>query len=306
MTPLFHPIIRPLNGTSEWIGDIVDLRVLVSVRRWIAVARWDWGDILHHGEHVFVLLLCTSDESRQPGEGYNDIWIEWMGLVEMGKELLDTMGLVLHHHQSLRTIRALTRHRKLGTVNYDVKLLCDSIIKSLFRQWWKRSHLWHRTHISILRTPSANHRRHDIISDCPPQALHLMIGSFACKNLIQHVLVRFLTCRHRIQHVMIGSLAWHDRFLEMSSSVPSCHDPFDCTRSPLRLWHSTSSNVMYWRQSNKETTTKTHYEMGDGVVDVNVKLTHRQIFISHGPFLCMSSSVPSCHGPLHSMLVSVP
>ena len=47
------------------------------------------------------------------------------------KELFDTIGLALHH--SLDTIRTLTRHRTLGTENYDVKISCDSIIQSLFR-----------------------------------------------------------------------------------------------------------------------------------------------------------------------------
>ena len=78
-------------------------------------------------EDVFVLIQCTSDVSRQRGEGYNDIR---MGLVEMGKELLNTMGLALRHHQSLRIIRTLTRHRKPGTENYDVKISRDSLIQS--------------------------------------------------------------------------------------------------------------------------------------------------------------------------------
>ena len=50
-----------------------------------------------------------------------------------GKELFDTLGLALHHDQSLHTIRTLTRHRKLETENYDVKISCDSIIQSLIR-----------------------------------------------------------------------------------------------------------------------------------------------------------------------------
>ena len=63
-------------------------------------------------EDVFVLLLCTSDVSRQRGEEDNDIWLEWKGLVEMGKELLDTTGLVLQHdhRQTLGTIYSLARH----------------------------------------------------------------------------------------------------------------------------------------------------------------------------------------------------
>ena len=39
-------------------------------------------------------------------------------LSRWGKELFDTIGLALHHHQSLHTIRTLTRHRKLGTENF--------------------------------------------------------------------------------------------------------------------------------------------------------------------------------------------
>ena len=31
----------------------------------------------------------------------------WMGLVEMDRELFGTMGLVLHHHQTLRTLHSL-------------------------------------------------------------------------------------------------------------------------------------------------------------------------------------------------------
>ena len=57
---------------------------------------------------------------------------------------------------------------------------------------------------------------------------------------------------------------------------------------------------------NIETTTKAHYEKIDGVVDENVKLTHRQIFVCRGPFLSMSSSVPTCHDLFLNMLVSVP
>ena len=79
---------------------------------------------------------------RQRGEWDNYIWVEWMRPIEMDRELLDTMDLVVHHHQSLHTIRTLTRHRKLETENYDVKISCDSIIQSLFRQWWMRSHIW--------------------------------------------------------------------------------------------------------------------------------------------------------------------
>ena len=67
---------------------------------------------------VFVLVVGVSGESRQRGEGDNDIW---MAIDEMGKDLLGTMGLVLHHRQSLRTIHNLTRHQKLGTENYEIQ-----------------------------------------------------------------------------------------------------------------------------------------------------------------------------------------
>ena len=62
---------------------------------------------------VFVLVVGVSDESREGSEGENDIWIEWMGLVEMGKELLDTTGLVLQHHhrETLRTIDSVAWDR---------------------------------------------------------------------------------------------------------------------------------------------------------------------------------------------------
>ena len=73
-------------------------------------------EILFQLGDVFVLVVGVSGESRQRGEGDNDIW---MGLVEMGKELVDTIGLALPHHHSLRTIRTLTRHRKLEPENYD-------------------------------------------------------------------------------------------------------------------------------------------------------------------------------------------
>ena len=48
-----------------------------------------------------------------------------MGLVEMGKELLDTTGLVLQHHhrQTLGTIYSLSRPRKFGTDNFDQNIL---------------------------------------------------------------------------------------------------------------------------------------------------------------------------------------
>ena len=189
-------------------NDSVNLRALVRVRRWIDVVRWGWGDILQEG--VFVLLLCTSEVSRQRGEGYNGIR---MGLVEMGKELVDTIGLALPHHQSLHTIRTLTRHRKLRTENYDVKISCDSIIQSLFRQWWKRPHIWQSTLTSILThihthsypysliSPSANPRRHDMsqivsirlcISSSTPE--HVMFRSSTCKNLVQPAMIRSLRC----------------------------------------------------------------------------------------------------------------
>ena len=68
-------------------------------------------EFFHLGD-VFVLVVGVSDESRQRGEWDNNIWIEWTGLVEMGKELLHTTGLVLQHHhrQTLGTIYSLTRH----------------------------------------------------------------------------------------------------------------------------------------------------------------------------------------------------
>ena len=66
---------------------------------------------------VFVLVVGVSDESRQRSEWDNYIWSEWARLVEMGKELLDTTGLVLQHHhrQTLGTIYSLAQHRELGT-----------------------------------------------------------------------------------------------------------------------------------------------------------------------------------------------
>ena len=89
-------------------------------------------DIFFHLWGVLILGVGTSDESRQRAEGDNDLR---MGLVELDRELFGTMGLVLHQHQTLRTLHSLTRRRKLGTEDYDVKILCDLIIQSLFRQW---------------------------------------------------------------------------------------------------------------------------------------------------------------------------
>ena len=54
---------------------------------------------------VFVLLQCTSDVSRQRGEWDNYTWIEWTRLVEVDRQLLDRVDLVVEHHQPLRTIR---------------------------------------------------------------------------------------------------------------------------------------------------------------------------------------------------------
>ena len=55
-------------------------------------------------------------------------------------------------------------------------------------------------------------------------------------------------------------------------------------------------------------TTPFHSECQCQAVELtqDAKLTHRQIFVWDGPFLDTSSSVRSCHGPLVSMLVSVP
>ena len=74
---------------------------------------WIEEEIFFNLTDVFFLVVGISDESRQRGERDNGIWIECTGLVEMDKELLDTIGLVLHHHQSVRTIHSLTPHRKL-------------------------------------------------------------------------------------------------------------------------------------------------------------------------------------------------
>ena len=118
-------------------------------------------------QDVFVLLQCRPNVSRQRGEGYNDIR---MGLVEIVKELVDTIGLARHHHQSLHTIHTHThtQRRKPGTENYDLKISCDSKIQYLLSQWWKRPHIWYSTlksiltHISSLISPSANPPRHDM------------------------------------------------------------------------------------------------------------------------------------------------
>ena len=70
-------------------------------------------EIFFNLRDVFILVVRISDESRQRGEGDNNIWIE-LGRVEMGKEVLDTTGLVLqqHHRQTLRTIQTLALHLK--------------------------------------------------------------------------------------------------------------------------------------------------------------------------------------------------
>ena len=70
-------------------------------------------EIFFNLRDVFILVVGTSDESRQRDEGETDIWIEWMGLIEIGNELIDTKGLVLQHHQrqTLCTIDSLARHR---------------------------------------------------------------------------------------------------------------------------------------------------------------------------------------------------
>ena len=147
-----------------------------------------------------------------------------------------------------------------------------------------------------------------------------MIRSSTYKNLIQPVMVRTLTCHHRFLNISAPVPTCHDRFLNMQGSVPTCKDPFhhisssvpSCRhlflrrRSPLRLEQPSSSITMYNRLYNTETTTKAHYEKIGGIVDENVKLTHPQIFVCHGLFLSMSSSVPACHDLFLNMLVSVP
>ena len=104
-------------------------------------------------QDVFVLLQCRPNVSRQRGEGYND---KRMGLVEIVKELVDTIGLALHHHQSLHTIRTLTQRRKLGTENYHVKISCDSKIQSLLSQWWNLTFGRAHSNPYSLISPSAN------------------------------------------------------------------------------------------------------------------------------------------------------
>ena len=76
-------------------------------------------EIFFHLGDVFVVDVGVFDESRERGEWDNNISIESTGPVEMGKEPLDTISLALRHRQSIRT---LTRPRKLGTENYDVKI----------------------------------------------------------------------------------------------------------------------------------------------------------------------------------------
>ena len=65
-------------------------------------------------QDVILLVVGISDESRERGEGDNDIWVEWLGLVEMGKKMLHTADLVLQHHQrqAVRTIHTLAPHCK--------------------------------------------------------------------------------------------------------------------------------------------------------------------------------------------------
>ena len=55
-------------------------------------------EIFFHLADVFVIVVDVSYESRQRGEGDYDIRSEWTGLVEMGKELLDRMFMLLQHH----------------------------------------------------------------------------------------------------------------------------------------------------------------------------------------------------------------
>ena len=93
---------------------------------------------------AYILVVGTTGASRQRGEGDNDIR---MGLVELDRELFGTMGLVLHHHQTLHTLHSLTMHRKLGTEDYDVKILCDSIIVLIKAVVELVSHLREDTHI---------------------------------------------------------------------------------------------------------------------------------------------------------------
>ena len=113
-------------------------------------------DIFFHLWGVLFLGVGTSDESRQRGEGDNDIR---MGLVELDRELFGTTGLVLNRLQTLRTLHSLPRRRTLGTEDYDVKILCDSIIQSLLRQWSNWCQILEGAIISLLRSsPSATHR----------------------------------------------------------------------------------------------------------------------------------------------------
>ena len=141
LSHVLHLCFTQLLGHSTvHRNDSVDLRALVRVRRWIDVVRRGWGDILHaFVRKMFRRMPLLSFNARLMYLGSE---MKGITIYGWGKELFDTIGLALQHHHSLHTIRTLTRHRKLETENYDVKISCDSIIQSLLSQWRMRSHIW--------------------------------------------------------------------------------------------------------------------------------------------------------------------
>ena len=156
-----------------------------------------------------------------------------------------------------------------------------------------------------------------------------MLSSLPCHQL-------FLNMSPRFHHFMIRSLAYHHRVLELSSSVPSSYDPVFRKISPLRHWHSTSSNLlqltttqrlMYCGQYTTETITKAYYEIGEGAVTkiwrsliikflsvIACSFPCRHLFqhvmvrflTCHPLLLSMSAPVPTCHDPFLIMAWSFP
>ena len=69
--------------------------------------------------------MVISDESLPRAEGNHKIWVQWMGPGEIDKELRDTRGLDLEHHnpQTLRTIDCLALLEKHGIGKNYIKVL---------------------------------------------------------------------------------------------------------------------------------------------------------------------------------------
>ena len=135
--------------------------------------------------------------------------------------------------QTLRIIYSLALHWKRGTENYALRILCETNIRSVYRQrtlfhFWNRCCNFKNQCHYFESAQFYNHPRWHLDLNHP----EIIVGMSRFMSLISsnchcisrsspwHVIICSLTCKHRFQHVMVRSLACHYPFLSMSWSVP--------------------------------------------------------------------------------------